>query len=78
MASTCNVIRNISFILNTNIWVVCTNGVYLGKVRIWIYSENKWKTKDNLCAHVYKLNATLKLRIDIDQKDSNSNFAAYL
>ena len=33
------------------------------------------KTKDNLCAHVYKLNAKLKLRIDIDQKDSKSNFA---
>ena len=37
--------------------------------------ENKRKTKDNLCAHVHKLNATLKLRIDIDQIDSNSNFA---
>ena len=37
--------------------------------------ENKRKTKDNLCAHVQKLNATLKLRIDIDQIDSNSNFA---
>ena len=37
--------------------------------------ENKRQTKDNLCAHVHKLNATLKLRIDIDQIDSNSNFA---
>ena len=37
--------------------------------------ENKRKTKDNLCAHVHKLNVTLKLRIDIDQIDSNSNFA---
>ena len=41
-----------------------------------LYSkENKWKTKDNLCAHVHKLNATIKLRIDIDQIDANSNFA---
>ena len=31
--------------------------------------------KDNLCGHVHKLNATLKLRIDIDHIDSNSNFA---
>ena len=37
--------------------------------------ENKRKTKDNICAHVHKLNATLKLRIDIDQIDSNSYFA---
>ena len=36
--------------------------------------ENKCKTKDNLCAHV-QLNTALKLRIDIDQIDSNSNFA---
>ena len=38
-------------------------------------NNNKWKTKDNLCAHVLKLNATLKLRVDIDQIDSNSKFA---
>ena len=41
-----------------------------------LYSkEKKWKSKDNFCAHVHKLNATLKLRIDIDQIDSISNFA---
>ena len=33
--------------------------------------ENKWKTKYNLCAHVHKLNAKLKLRIDIGQIYSN-------
>ena len=40
--------------------------------------EKKWKTKDNLCAHEHKLNAKLKLRIDIDQIDANSNFASFL
>ena len=29
-------------------------------------------------AHIHKLNATFKLRIDIDQIDSNSNFAYFL
>ena len=34
--------------------------------------------QNNLCAHEHKLNATLKLRIDIDQINSNSNFSLYL
>ena len=49
--------------------------VSVHKLLKWYSKENKWKTKDDLFAHVHKLNATLKLRTDIDQIDSNSNFA---